>query len=284
MQHRMYGGRVRWEPQVYSSVEGGGRGKEAAMFDDTRTAILPRSGSDRWGSLMLALGFHGAAGVTLLLAALLVVRPVEIFVPTDSIVVTIPIEIPASGGSPPPSAPVPSRPGPPSTTPTFVPDPLVASEPLPDIAAEDHEPWGGADLGFDLGPGVGAPGVGAGPGGFGETGDGHGFGPGHGPGVGSGGDGPVELSGEIEPPRLVVRVEPSYPSVARAAGVRGRVVLRAVIGPDGSVERVETVSASSPLLVGAAEEAVLAWRYEPARWRGQPVRVWFTVRVDFVLR
>jgi protein TonB len=254
------------------------------MFDDTRTAILPPSGGDRWSSLMLALGFHGAAGVTLLLATVLVVRPVEILVPTESIVVTIPIDLPASGGSPPPSDPAPSRPGPPSTTPTFVADPPVVSEPLPDIAAEDREPWEGADLGIDLGPGVGAPGVGAGPGGFGGTGDGPGHGPADGPGGGLGGDGPVELSGEIEPPRLVVRVEPSYPPVARAAGVRGRVVLRAVIGPDGSVERVETVSASSPLLVGAAEEAVLAWRYEPARWRGRPVRVWFTVRVDFVLR
>lgn len=253
------------------------------MFDDTRTAILPRSGGERWSSLMLALGFHGAVGVTLLLATLLVVRPVEIFVPTDSIVVTIPIDIPASGGSPPPSAPA-ASPDRGATAPLLVPDPLVPPLPFEEAAVPDPAPWEGADLGVDLGPGVGLPGIGSGPGGIGGTGGGPGFGPGDEPGAGLGSDGPVELSGEIDPPRLVVRVEPSYPPAARAAGVRGRVVLRAVIGPDGSVERVETVSASSPLLVGAAEEAVLAWRYEPAHWRGQPVRVWFTVRIDFVLR
>lgn len=253
------------------------------MFDDTRTAILPRTEGERWSSLFFAVGFHGAVGVTLLLAALLVVQPVEIVAPNEPLVFTIEVDIPASGGSPPPSDPAPSRPGTPATAPVFVPEPLVAQEPLPPIAVEDQEPWEGADVGLDLGPGVGPPGVGPGQG-RGGTGAGPGFGPGDGPGVGLGGEGPVELSGEIEPPRLVVKVEPSYPAVARAAGIAGRVVLRAVIGPDGSVERVETVSASSPLLVGAAEEAVLRWRYEPARWRGQPVRVWFTVRVDFVLR
>lgn len=255
------------------------------MFDDTRTAILPRSGGDRWSALMLALGFHGAVGVTLLLATLLVVQPVEIFVPTESIVVTIPIDIPASGGSPPPSAPAPAPPRASSAAaPLLVPDPLAPPLPLDEAPVPGPQSWEGADVGLDLGPGVGLPGIGSGPGGGGGTGTGIGPGPGDGTGDGWGGVGPVELSGEIEPPRLVVRVEPSYPPVARAAGVSGRVVLRAVIGPDGSVERVETVSASSPLLVGAAEEAVLRWRYEPARWRGQPVRVWLTVRVEFVLR
>ncbi len=254
------------------------------MFDDTRTAILKRSENDRWSALILALGFHGALGVTLLLAAVLVVRPVEIVAPNEPLVVTIPIDLPASGGSPPPSAPAPPRAAS-APAPVRFPDPVALPPPVPEASVPPTEPLNEASLGLDLAPGIVLRGgIGTGTGGIGRSGEGPGFGPGDEPGAGLGGGGPVELSGEIEPPRLVVRVEPSYPGVAGAGGGRGRVVLRAVIGPDGSVERVETVSASSPLLAGAAEEAVLSWRYEPARWRGQPVRVWFTVRVDFVLR
>jgi protein TonB len=252
-----------------------GRGEEAAMFDDTRSAILPGTEGDRWTSLLLAFGFHGAVGVTLLLAAVLVVRPVSIAPPPVVIEVIVPVDLPSSGGPPPrPASPRAGRAAAPLPTPPMrdpVPVKPVGEEP---VAQASPPPWAGFD--FDLGPGVAGPGAGLGAG----RGTGDGSGPGEGPGQGE----PMELSGSVEPPALLVRVEPSYPQVARAAGIQGRVVLRAVVGTDGSVERVQVVSSPHPLLAQAAEDAVMGWRYRPATWHGRPVRVWFTVRVDFVLR
>lgn len=252
------------------------------MFDDTRSAILPRTDEARWGSLVLAFGLHGAVGVTLLLATLLVVHPVKIVEPPRILEITIPIEMQTSGGSPPLPAARTREPRPHAAAPVVVPEPIVQPEPPSDLPEPAPQPREGSEPGFDLGTGPGVPGpaFGTGPG----TGTGSGVGPGDGPGEGSFGGEPLELSGEIEPPSLVVRVEPLYPHVARVAGIEGRVVLRAVIGPDGTVERIEPVSATNPILAGAAEQAVLRWRYEPALWRGTPVRVWVTVRVDFTLR
>lgn len=251
------------------------------MFDDTRSAILPGSREDRWASLLLAFGFHGAVGVTLLLAAVLVVRPVTIANPPVAIEFIVPVELPPSGGPPPrpvsgPSAPrIEARPAVAPPEPAFV-QPRV-EEP---VAPASLQPWDASNLDLDLGPGV--TGTGAGHGIGDGAGSGDGSGPGFGPGRGEGE--PLELSGSVDPPSLLVRVEPAYPRVARAAGIEGRVVLRAVVGIDGSVERVQVVSSPHPLLAEAAEEAVMQWRYRPAGWQGRPVRVWFTVRVDFVLR
>lgn len=248
------------------------------MFHDTESAILPRSPEDRWGSLVFAFGFHGAVGVTLLLAAVLVVRPVTIVEPPVDLEIVIPVELPPSGAPP---RPVPARPAArPDAGPSVA---LAVPDTVPPIVEEtavSPSPHSWDEVGLDLGPGLAEGGIGHGVRDGSGPGDGFDQGGGTGPGQGE----PVELSGTIEPPSLLVRVEPAYPHVARAAGIQGRVVLRAVVGTDGSVERVEVIASPHPLLADAAEEAVLRWRYRPAVWRERAVRVWFTVRVDFVLR
>jgi protein TonB len=60
------------------------------------------------------------------------------------------------------------------------------------------------------------------------------------------------------------------------------VILEAVISENGNVEGVK-VLASRGLLDQAAIDAVRQWRYRPATLNGKPVRVYFTVTVDFVL-
>ena len=67
---------------------------------------------------------------------------------------------------------------------------------------------------------------------------------------------------------------PRYPSVLRAAGLGGRVVLQFVVDTSGRVEPASvTVLEVVHLAFGAsAEEAVLRTRFRPARVRGQPVR------------
>jgi TonB family protein len=65
----------------------------------------------------------------------------------------------------------------------------------------------------------------------------------------------------------------------------GRVILHAVISPEGSVGSVRILSENPPQ-VGfgpAAVEAVSHWRYRPATQMGRPVAVQFTITVEFTL-
>jgi protein TonB len=93
---------------------------------------------------------------------------------------------------------------------------------------------------------------------------------------------PVRLSA-YEMPRKVHDVAPSYPAIARAAGVDGTVIVEAVIAVDGSV-RDARVLKSIPLLDRAALDAVKQWRYAPTRLNGVAVPVIVTVTVRFRLQ
>ncbi len=95
---------------------------------------------------------------------------------------------------------------------------------------------------------------------------------------------PVEIAPDMVPPVLVRKVPPEYPAMARSARLAGFVVLQAVVGEDGSVGDVTVLRASSPLFVDAALGAVRQWRYRAALQNGRPVRVYFTVRVEFQLK
>ena len=94
----------------------------------------------------------------------------------------------------------------------------------------------------------------------------------------------MDLTPEMIRPVLLVKVEPSYPQVARRAGLGGHVTLRAVIAEDGSVEAVAVFGSTNPLFDEAAVDAVSKWRYRPALMNGRPVRVYFSVVVNFLVR
>jgi periplasmic protein TonB len=94
---------------------------------------------------------------------------------------------------------------------------------------------------------------------------------------------PVAVSEGVMEASLIHRVQPDYPAVGRAAGISGRVELRAIIGTDGTVQRIEVVS-GHPLLAQAAVSAVRQWRYRPTLLNGRPVEVDTHITVDFRLR
>ena len=78
-------------------------------------------------------------------------------------------------------------------------------------------------------------------------------------------------------------VRPDYPEQAKEGELEGKVILQAVITKNGVVERVEVLKTTNPGhgFEEAAIAAVRHWRYEPAQHRGEPVDVYFTIRVDF---
>jgi len=93
----------------------------------------------------------------------------------------------------------------------------------------------------------------------------------------------VTVGGDVTAPRVIDRVRPRYPMAARATRTEGEVVIEAIIDERGAVRDVRVLSGPA-LLRDAAIDAVRAWRFEPGRLNGEPVAVYFTLRVRFRLR
>ena len=91
------------------------------------------------------------------------------------------------------------------------------------------------------------------------------------------------LTSKMTAPVLISRVAPDYPSAERRAGREGTVIVTAVIGNDGVVRDPKVVRSVSPALSAAAIDAVLQWRYRPARLEERDVAVYTLVRLDFDL-
>jgi periplasmic protein TonB len=78
--------------------------------------------------------------------------------------------------------------------------------------------------------------------------------------------------------------KPAYPPLSRRLREEGKVVLRVLIGTDGTAEQAEIRSSSGyERLDQAALQTVLRWRYVPARRNGVPEAMWFNVPINFVL-
>jgi TonB family protein len=88
--------------------------------------------------------------------------------------------------------------------------------------------------------------------------------------------------GPVVPAKLINKVPPVYPVLARQAKIQGLVSVNVVIGKDGTVT-VQNVGAGHPLLAPAAVAAVQQWKYEPATVGGEPVEVGAKIYVTFEL-
>jgi protein TonB len=89
----------------------------------------------------------------------------------------------------------------------------------------------------------------------------------------------------IEPPRLIERVDPVYPPVAREEQRTGKVIVQAVVDAEGSVRApvLLKVPEGCEDLAAAVVEAVSRWRYVPATLDGKPVPVYITIVTNFKL-
>jgi TonB family protein len=91
---------------------------------------------------------------------------------------------------------------------------------------------------------------------------------------------PVKVGGNVKEPRLVTRVMPEYPLVAKQAGIQGDVVVKTTIDDKGSVVNMQIVSGPA-LLRGAALAALRRWKYEPSTLNGQPISIQMLVTIKF---
>lgn len=93
---------------------------------------------------------------------------------------------------------------------------------------------------------------------------------------------PIRQGGDVQAAKIIRRVIPMYPALARQARVSGKVQLLGIIAKDGTVQKLEVIS-GHPLLTKAAVDAVLQWLYRPTHLNGEPVEVIAPIEVNFTL-
>jgi protein TonB len=93
---------------------------------------------------------------------------------------------------------------------------------------------------------------------------------------------PVRVGGRVKEPRLLQRVDPVYPALAKQTHLQGSVVIDAIIDEHGNIIEMKIVS-GPPLLIQAAMDAVKRWKYEPTYLNDEPVPVQLNVTVTFRL-
>ncbi len=93
---------------------------------------------------------------------------------------------------------------------------------------------------------------------------------------------PRPVGGDVQAAKIIRRVTPAYPALARQARISGTVRLVGVIARDGTIQRLE-VESGHPLLIRAALDAVRQWVYRPTLLNGEAVEVIAPIDVIFTL-
>lgn len=93
---------------------------------------------------------------------------------------------------------------------------------------------------------------------------------------------PVRLPSEILVGKAISKPSPQYPTIAKAAGVQGPVVVQVLIDEQGRVVSAK-VTSGHPLLQQAALQTAYRWKFSPTVLTGTPVKVTGVVTYNFVL-
>lgn len=94
---------------------------------------------------------------------------------------------------------------------------------------------------------------------------------------------PVRLTEDMPKPVQTVMKTPEYPSSAKLAGIEGVVIVKYVVGEDGSVRDAKVLK-GPPELTEACLTAVRAWRFQPMVVDGAPLAFVKIARFPFRIR
>jgi len=90
---------------------------------------------------------------------------------------------------------------------------------------------------------------------------------------------------EVRRPEIVSRKSPGFPEYARLSRLDGTVIVSSVITETGTPRRLLLMRPGSTVGYDAsALDALCDWRFKPATWKGQPVKVYYTLTVNFEIR
>jgi protein TonB len=90
----------------------------------------------------------------------------------------------------------------------------------------------------------------------------------------------VAISAGVADGMIIRRTQPVYPKFAQDAHITGKVVLKATITKQGTIEGVQVISGPK-ILAPSAVDAVKTWKYRPYLLDNQPVSVETNITVVF---
>ena len=94
---------------------------------------------------------------------------------------------------------------------------------------------------------------------------------------------PSRVPAKVMQAQVISKVTPVYPPEAKKARIQGKVLLDAVIGKDGHVLNLKTVSGPNELQQSSLD-AVRQWVYKPYLVNGNPVEVTTQITVNYTLK
>ncbi|MEE4214211.1 MAG: energy transducer TonB [Bacteroidales bacterium] len=98
-------------------------------------------------------------------------------------------------------------------------------------------------------------------------------------------DMPTFRGGDVNKFREWVQSRIKYPQIAAENGIQGKVFIMFVVEPDGSVSNVTILRSVDPALDNEAKRVVESSpKWAPGKQRGAPVRVRFSITVNFQLQ
>lgn len=94
----------------------------------------------------------------------------------------------------------------------------------------------------------------------------------------------LRVRGNVTKPSKVYAPQPVYTEKARKSHVRGVVIVEAIIGRDGCLNNMHVLRGLPDGLDGAALMALSNWVFDPATIDGKPVKVYYTLTVNFQIQ
>lgn len=92
----------------------------------------------------------------------------------------------------------------------------------------------------------------------------------------------LRVGGDVQAPRRIPAPHPDCVAAPCQRGVVGKVIVQLIIDELGRVSQPRVLKAwGPPAATLATLEDLRCWSFEPARVNGQPVRVYYTVTVNF---
>jgi len=86
-----------------------------------------------------------------------------------------------------------------------------------------------------------------------------------------------------EVPALISKIKPSYPEIARLAGIEGTVYLKVLVDENGNVEKAKVEQGAKEILDNSALQAAQKAKFSPAMLDNKPVKVWVVLPIAFKL-
>lgn len=92
------------------------------------------------------------------------------------------------------------------------------------------------------------------------------------------------IEGEMPAPLNMAKLNVSYPTAAKEAGIQGMVVVRVLVSTEGTYEKHVVIRSPHKLLTDAVEPKLKNLQFKPAMQANKPVRAWVTIPFRFNLK